>query len=116
MPEPAPQSQRRRFPRYRTDLAVTVYLATGATVARISQISRGGCLIFPPLPAKVNPAVKLSFRMAEDLPFVNCKGEIVYSVMDRGTGVAFTEISQFNQDLITEYFEKQVAAGKISSA
>jgi len=44
------------------------------------------------------------------LPSINCKGEIVYSISDRGTGVAFTEISLYNQDRITQFFEKQLAA------
>lgn len=104
--------QRRRYPRYPTSLEATVYLPAGALQAHISQISRGGCLIFPPLPSQPSPGIKLSFRLAEDVPYINCKAEIAYSVVDRGTGVAFTEISEFNQDLITEYFEKQLAAGK----
>jgi hypothetical protein len=79
---------------------------------RIAQISRGGCLVFPPLPPHQNPELRLSFRLAEDYPYINCKGEVAYSIKDKGTGVAFTEISQYNQDLITEHFEKQLAAAK----
>lgn len=104
--------QRRRFPRYPASLEATVYLATGAIRAHITQISRGGCLIFPPLPSQPSPGVKLSFRLAEEKPYINCKGEIVYSVVDRGTGIAFSEISEHNLDLITEFYEKQPAAGK----
>ena len=48
------------------------------------------------------------------MPSVNCKGEIVYSVRDRGTGVAFTEISIYNQDRITEFFEKRQAPGQVA--
>lgn len=104
--------QRRRFPRYPASLEATVYLATGAIRAHITQISRGGCMIFPPLPPQPSPGIKLSMRLSEDLPFINCKAEIVYSVVDRGTGIAFSEISEYNQDLITEFYEKQPAAGK----
>jgi len=43
---------------------------------------------------------------------INCKGEVVYSINDRGTGVAFTEISLYNQERITEFFEKQETTEK----
>lgn len=104
--------QRRRYPRYPARVEATVYLASGALQAHIAQVSRGGCLIFPPLPTQPSPGIKLSFQLSEDLPSVNCKAEIVYSVVDRGTGIAFTEISEFNRDMITEFFEKQPTAEK----
>ncbi len=107
--------QRRRFPRYRANLEAVVFLGAKTVTARITQVSRGGCLIFPPLPPQQNPGLKLSFRLAEDMPSINCKGVIVYSINDVGTGVAFREISLYNQDLITDYFQKHVGAEKPSS-
>jgi PilZ domain len=107
--------QRRRYPRYPTSLDATVYTASGALQAHIAQISRGGCLIFPPLPSQRAPHIKLSFCLGGDTPHINCKAEIVYTIMDRGSGVAFTEISEFNRDLITDFFENQTL-GKASSA
>lgn len=101
--------QRRRYPRYPTSLEATVYLAAGAMEAHIVQISRGGCLIFPPLPSQTSPAIKLSFQLAGDMPSINCKAEIVYSILDRGSGIAFTEISEFNRDLIRDFFEAKTA-------
>lgn len=106
------QVQRRRFPRYPTNLQVIVYVNAKAIQTRIPQISRGGCLIFPPLPAFQNPEIKLSFSLGDGLPPINCRGEIVYSINDRGTGVAFTAISLYNQDRITEFFAKQQPAEK----
>lgn len=102
--------QRRRYPRYPASLDATVYLESGAIQAHIAQISRGGCLIFPPLPKQPSPGIKMSFQLAKDLPSINCRAEIVYSVVDRGTGISFSEISQFNQEMIAEFFEKQPAA------
>ena len=84
--------------------------------ASITQISRGGCLIYPPLPSRTSTEIRLSFRLAKDLPYINCKGEIIYSINDRGTGVAFREISIFNQDLITDYFEKRRPAEQTAEA
>lgn len=107
--------QRRRYPRYPTSLEATVYTATGALQAHIAQISRGGCLIFPPLPPQSSPALKLTFRLSAESPYINCKAEVVYTVMDRGSGIAFTEISEFNRDLITDFFENQTAAKPASS-
>jgi hypothetical protein len=107
--------QRRRFPRYPSNLAVTVYMDMKVVQSRIPQISRGGCLIFPPLPPHQSPAIKLSFGLEDGLPPVNCKGEIVYTVNDRGSGVAFTEISLYNQDRITVFFGKPPAGEKAAS-
>lgn len=104
--------EKRRFPRYSCDLRVTVYTDSGVVQSRISQLSRGGCLIFPLLPASKSPEVKISFGLVEGDPPINCKGEVVYSIRDRGTGVAFTEISIYNQDRITEHFEKTQPAGR----
>lgn len=97
--------QRRRYPRYAVSLDATVYTTSAALQAHIAQISRGGCLINPPLPPQSSPGIKLTFRLSTDSPYVNCRAEIVYTIMDRGSGIAFTEISEFNRDLITSFFE-----------
>lgn len=110
-PMPEESLQRRRFPRYPCELEVTVWQGAQTLQARLLQISRGGCLLFPALAAGASPEIKLSFRISADLPAVNCKGEVVYSIQDRGSGVAFTEISEYNRDLITDFFEKRMAAG-----
>lgn len=101
--------EKRKYPRHRCDFAVTVYTGAGPISSTIVQISLGGCLIHPTLPAQPEPAIRLSFRLAEDMPPVNCKGEIVYSIADRGTGVAFTEISAFCKELIATHFEQRSA-------
>jgi len=93
-----------------------VYVGTKTVPARITQVSRGGCLIFPPLPVQQSAEIKLSFRLTDDLVPVNCKGEIVYSINDRGTGVAFSEISLHNQERITEFFANQPAAEQASGS
>jgi hypothetical protein len=79
--------------------------------ASIVNMSRGGCLVFPAFAAESSPEIKLSFHLDDGEPPINCKGEVVYSIQDRGTGVAFTEISVYNQDRITSYFERLAAAG-----
>ncbi len=107
---------RRRHPRYAADVEAIIYRPADALRARIIMISRGGCLIFPVLPDPATSLLKMSFRLADDLPYINCKGQVVYNIHDKGTGVAFTEISQYNQDLITEYFERRLAAPKQSGS
>ena len=104
-PMPDEGIQRRRFPRYSTSLDATVYTASAALQAHIAQISRGGCLIFPPLPPQSSPGIKLTFRLSAESPYINCKAEIVYTIMDRGSGIAFTEISEFNRELIADFFK-----------
>ena len=104
-------SQRRRHPRYRTDVPVTLFQGTRVTQARILNVSRGGCLVFPELGPGQTPEVKVSFPLDDGQPPINCKGEVVYSIRDRGTGIAFTEISIYNQDRITAHFERKAASG-----
>jgi hypothetical protein len=101
---------KRQYPRYHTDLEIIIYQGQSSIHGRIRQISRGGCLILPPLPPLPNEPLRISFRLGDDMPYINCKGEVVYSFGDKGTGVAFTEISIYNRDLITTYFEKRRAA------
>ena len=103
---------KRKFPRYRCNVAVIIYQGGAAGQGRITNISRGGCLIYPPLVSQEDPELRLSFRLSDDLPYINCKGEIVYTITDRGTGVRFSEISVHNQDFITDYFERQCGAEK----
>ncbi len=107
---------RRRFPRYSTAAEVMIYQGQNLIKARMKQISRGGCLVFPQLPPTGNEALRISFHLSPELPFINCKGEVVYSFPDKGTGIAFTEISEYNQDQITSFFEKQLAAQRPQSA
>ncbi len=106
------QKYRRRFPRYRTSLDVMIRHGSESVRARITQISRAGCLIFPPLPPQRDREVSLSFRLSNDLPDISCKGEILYRTKGKETGVAFTEISLHNQALITQHFEKHLGAEK----
>jgi len=106
----------RRFPRYLTDTEVMIYQGQKMIKARIKQISRGGCLVLPQLPPTGNEALRISFRLSEDAAFINCKGDVVYSFPDKGTGIAFTEISEYNQDRITSAFDKQPATERQQSA
>lgn len=102
--------QKRRYARYKTDLEVIINRDPDPIHARITQISRGGCLILPPLPSLPTPHIRMTFRLAEGLPSINCMGEIIYSIAERGTGVALSEISEYNQEMITRFFEKQAPA------
>jgi PilZ domain-containing protein len=96
----------RRYARYGTDLEIIIHQDPHPIRGRITQISRGGCLIFPALPPQPTPHLRMSFRLHQELPSINCMGEIVYNIADKGTGVALTEISEYNQELITKFFEK----------
>lgn len=83
---------------------------------RIPQVSRGGCLIYPPLPPHQSPNIKLSFALGDSEAPINCKGEIVYTIAARGSGVAFTEISIYNQERITMFFEARSGAEETAGA
>jgi hypothetical protein len=101
-------SEKRKFRRYPAALEVIVYQGGGTALGQIVQISRGGCLLKMPPPAVAQGLeMRLTFSLCADLPRINCKGEAIYYIADRGTGVAFKEISVHYQDLITSHFEKQ---------
>ena len=101
-------SPKRGCRRYPADLETIIYQGGGTARGKIVQISRGGCLLkLPPRAATQGVEMRLSFRLGADLPNINCKGEALYYVADQGVGIAFTEISVYQQDLITSYFEKQ---------
>jgi len=76
----------------------------------VKNLSRGGCFVFPPLLGLQSPQVKISFQLEEGEPPINCRGEVLYTIADRGSGVVFTEISGHNLDRITASFERQEAA------
>lgn len=95
----------RRYVRYSTDLEILIHEEPHTIRRRITQISRGGCLIFPALPPQPTPHLRMSFRLDEKLPSINCMGEIIYNIAERGTGVALTEISERDQEMITHFFE-----------
>jgi hypothetical protein len=99
---------KRRFPRFNVSLDATVYVRLFSIPARITNLSQGGCLIYPPLGSASSTEVKLLFRLP-DGSRIACKGEIVYEIFDRGTAIAFTEISQNHQERIAEFFERQAA-------
>ncbi len=109
-PMPDPPPQRRRFPRYQADLPATLYLESGVMQVRVKNLSRGGFFVSPPLLGLQSPQVKVSFQLEEGEPPINCKGEVLYTIADRGSGIVFTEISGHNLDRITASFERQEAA------
>src|SRR6266700_813499 len=102
----------RRYARYDADLEVAVHQDDLVLGGRIIQISRGGCLIYPALPMELKPQVEVSFHLSGDFPSINCDGEIIYNIAEKGTGVTLTGISESQQDLITQYFDARLAAQK----
>ena len=107
---------RRRYVRYNTDLEVAIQQEGGTFGGRITQISRGGCLIYPALPAELAPHVKVSFRLSDQLPPINCYGEIVYNILDKGTGVALIALISGQIDMLVMAVPAaaaQVQAGKV---
>jgi c-di-GMP-binding flagellar brake protein YcgR len=101
--------QERRSPRFRVNLDATVYVESATVRTRITSLSLGGCLVYPPLSPTPSTVIRLSFLLPDGATSINCKGEIVYTIHDRGTGIAFTEISQYHQERIAEFFEGQPA-------
>jgi PilZ domain len=95
----------RRYARYPTNLDVVIHVQPEPIHAHLLQLSRGGCQILPALPPQPTPFVKMSFRLSQELPSIDCVGEIIYSIEGKGTGIALSEISEENQEMISTYFE-----------
>jgi hypothetical protein len=104
---PTEQHRRRKFPRYNVNIVLIVYLNSETIKSKITNLCRVGCLVYPPLPALPSSELKLSFLLPDGSSRINCKGKMIYSIVNRGTGIAFTEISLYHQERIAEFFKKQ---------
>ena len=105
--EPAKQPGKRRYPRYKTNIPVTLTTDKSKFQISIIQISRAGCLAFPPILHFTDPKVELTFQLDEGLPSFRTAGRIIYTVHNRGTGIAFSGLSEMGRDAIEKFFSER---------
>lgn len=89
MPTP---SERRRHPRYRLDLPVTLVMAAEpgrAVTASMEDLSAGGCFFRAALPDLPFSTVALSFRRGLHAPVAG--GQVVRTVAGEGFAVRFDQ-------------------------
>lgn len=72
----------------------------------IINISEGGCLVSPPVLESAHAGGILSFHVGETHVPIRADGEIVYTNYDRGTGIAFTQISEPSRKFIDSFYSR----------
>ena len=100
---PAEQPGRRQYPRYKTNIPATLTTDKGEFQINIIQIGRGGCLVFSSLLLFTLPKVDLTFQLDEGLPLFRITGRILYTIHNKGTGIAFSGLSGMERDAIERF-------------
>lgn len=100
------QNARRRYPRYEASIPVTLAADGIETERTISQISRAGCLISPSAPEVSQAGVTMAFRLDHDLKPILTRGEVIYTVYEKGILIAFRGIAESDCNRIESFFAK----------
>ncbi len=95
---------RRQYRRYKTNFPATLTTDKGEFQTHIIQISRGGCLAFSSILLFTDPKVDLTFQLDEELPLFRTTGQIIYTIHNQGTGIAFGGLSEMERDAIERFF------------
>ena len=100
---PAEQRGNRQHPRYKTNFPATLTTDKGEFQTHIIQISRGGCLVFPPILPFTDPNVDITFQLDEEVPSFRTSGQISYTIQNLGSGIAFSGLSERERDAIDKF-------------
>ena len=98
---------RRQYPRYKTNFPATLTTNKGEFQTYIIEISRDGCLMFPPILQFTDPNVDITFQLDEGLPSLRTSGQIIYTIHNLGSGIAFSGLSEMERDAIVRFFSGQ---------
>lgn len=102
--------EHRQYPRYKARTLVTVTMLDGQILQRnIINISEGGCLVSPPVLESAHAGGTVSFQVGETRFPIRADAEIVYTNYERGTGLAFTQISEPSRKFIDSFFSRAEA-------
>ncbi len=94
---------RRQYPLYKTNFPATLTTDKGEFQTHIIQISRGGCLVFPPILPFTDPNVDITFQLDEGVPSFRTSGQIIYTIQNLGSGIAFSGLSERERDAIDKF-------------
>lgn len=100
---PAEQPGKRQHPRYKTNIPGTLTTDKGEFQTHIIQISRAGCLVFPPILPFTDPNVDITFQLDEGVPSFRTSGQISYTIQNLGSGIAFSGLSERERDAIDKF-------------
>ncbi len=95
---------RRQSARYKTNVPATLTTDKSEFQVNIIQISRAGCLVFPPILQFTDPNLNLTFQLDEGLPSFRTSGRIIYTIHNKGTGIAFSGLSEMERNAIERFF------------
>ena len=94
---------RRQSARYKTNVPATLTTDKSESQIDLIQISRDGCLVFPPILQFTDPNVNLTFQLDEGLPAFRTSGQIIYTIQNLGSGIAFSGLSEREGDAIDKF-------------
>ncbi len=100
------QAGKRRYPRYESNIPVKLAADGSESERTITQISRAGCLISPSTPDVSQAGVTISFRLDKELNPILTRGEVIYTVYEKGIGIAFKGIAESDGSTIESFFSK----------
>jgi Tfp pilus assembly protein PilZ len=100
--------EKRRFIRFSLDIPITIITENGVNVPTyMRQVSIGGCLT----DWEDNIFAGDQFRIEMQLPNKNklpIAGKVIYRFAGKGIGITFTEITQFEQELIAQVISENL--------
>ena len=94
---------RRQSARYKTNVPAILTTDKSENQIDIIQISRDGCLVFPPILQFSDPNVNLTFQLDEGLPSFRTSGQIIYTIHSLGSGISFSGLSEMERDAIDRF-------------
>ncbi len=94
---------RRQSARYKTNVPATLTTDKSESQIDIIQISRDGCLVFPPIPQLTDPNVDLTFQLGEGLAYFRTACQIIYTIHNLGSGISFSGLSEMERDAIDRF-------------
>ncbi len=94
---------RRQSARYKTNVPAILTTDKSESQIDIIQISRAGCLVFPPILPFTDPNVDITFQLDEGVPSFRTSGQIIYTIQNLGSGIAFNGLSERDRDAIDKF-------------
>lgn len=108
---PRSEDNRRRHPRYKTEIASELRAGDGVPVwGKLSDISEGGCYIEMLIPLPIGTDLRLTLWIHESKIFI--QGVVVSFHPGYGCGIKFTEITRSDRDILSQFLEELKASSQ----
>ena len=99
----------RKYPRVPTSFAVEYTVNDKKVHARASTLGGGGLHLLESKGLVPGSELRLRFRPAKHLPFIEARAKVCYLLPGRGAGLEFTEISPEHTQIILRLIHRKTA-------